>query len=66
MKLTVTRFVYEPPALTLSAETEYEAAMLSRYWETAQLSKGKGDPGSADGFSYIIRFSEPDARAKQS
>jgi hypothetical protein len=60
MKLTVIRYMYEPPALAIIPETEYEAAVLSRYWEGAELSKGKatGENNSADGFSYGIKFKE--------
>ena len=60
MKLTVTRYMYEPPALAIIPETDYEAAVLSRYWESAQLTKGKAQTAeiSADGFSYGIKFKE--------
>ena len=58
MKLTVVRYMYEPPALAISAETEFEAAVLSRYWAAAELTKGKSDTNSADGFSYLIKFKE--------
>ncbi len=57
MKLSVTAYVYEPPALTITPETEYESAILSRYWESAKLGKGCARE-SADGFSYTIKFSE--------
>lgn len=61
MKLSITKFVYEPPALTITPETEYEAAVLSRYWETAKLTKGKApsELGSANGCTYGIKFEEP-------
>lgn len=58
MKLHVLRYVYEPPALTIVPETEYEAAILNRYWLNAKLDKGKADIQSADGFNYTIRFKE--------
>jgi len=60
MKLSVTNYVYEPPALTITPETEYEASVLSRYWDTAKLDKGiaAGSLLSANGFSYSIKFSE--------
>ena len=60
MKLVVTRYVYEPPALAVIPETDYEAAVLSRCWEGAELSKGKasGEVQSFDGFSYGIKFLE--------
>lgn len=61
MKLSITRYVHEPPALSITPETEYEAAVLSRYWESATLDKGRGDAHSADGFSYVIRFTEEGA-----
>jgi hypothetical protein len=56
--------MYEPPALSITPETEYESAMLRRYWESAQLGKGKADLPSADGFSYTIKFSEKDKGPK--
>lgn len=56
MKLLVTRYIHEPPALSIEAETDYEAAVLARYWVQAKLDKGKGH--GVDGFSYIIRFME--------
>jgi hypothetical protein len=61
MKLAIVRYVYEPPALAIIPETKYEAAVLSRYWEGAELSKGKAqtEEASADGFSYGIKFKEP-------
>ena len=58
MKLSVDRFTYEPPGLALIPETDLEAAILNKYWETATLTKGMGSSGdkSADGFSYGIKF----------
>lgn len=58
MKLHVTKFVHEPPGLSVTPETDYEAALLSRYWETARLSIGmaSSELSSADGRSYGIRF----------
>jgi hypothetical protein len=64
MKLSVTSYIYEPPALSITPETEYEAAMLQRYWESAILGKGRGDSNSANGFSYTIKFSEKDKGPK--
>ena len=60
MKLVVDKFVYGMPGLSLIPETDFEAAMLQRYWETAKLSKGKG-PGnqSCNELSYQIKFQEP-------
>jgi hypothetical protein len=60
MKLKVVRFVYAPPALAIIPETDFEAAVLSRYWESATLSKGMSSnvDKSADGFSYTISFAE--------
>jgi hypothetical protein len=58
MKLNVVRFVYEAPGLEIIPETEYEAAVLSRYWESAKLSTGRASPEvkSANGLSYGIKF----------
>ena len=58
MKLIVDRFVYEPPGLSIIPETDFEAALLARYWESAKLTKGKAGsfPPSADGFSYGVKF----------
>jgi hypothetical protein len=63
MKLAVDRFVHEPPGISIIPETEFEAAMLSRYRATAKLSKGMAASSdkSADGFCYGIRFSEEKA-----
>jgi len=58
MKLTVTSFVYEPPCLAVEPETDYEAAVLERYWATAKLTVGKGSFESANGKSYGIQFTE--------
>ena len=48
MKLVVDKFAYE-------------AAVLSRYWETAKLSKGCSDSSARapGGFCYSIKFVEP-------
>ena len=66
MKLIVDRFVHEPPGLSLIPETEYEAAILAKYWESAKLSKGRASSASnsADGFSYSIKLqpNEPVSR----
>lgn len=60
MKLIVDRFVYGPPGLSVIAETDFEAAILARYWKNAVLTKGAAsDPKSFDGFSYGIQFVEP-------
>lgn len=61
MKLSITSYVYEPPALTITPETDYEAAVLRRYWQTARLETGKAsaEEQSANGFAYTIRFIEP-------
>ena len=66
MKLIVNRFVYEPPGLAVVPETEFEAAMLSRYWDGAVLSKGKGESPSVDGFQYGIKFIEKGLNEKRS
>jgi hypothetical protein len=58
MKLVVNRFVYEAPSLSVIPETDYEAAVLARYWETAKLSIGKSSGESANGSSYGIKFME--------
>jgi len=57
VKLTVVRFVYEPPALQITPETEYESAVLQRYWAHAELTVGKADE-SFNGWGYGIRFKE--------
>lgn len=61
MKLNVVKFCYEAPALEIIPETEFEAAMLSRYWETAILSVGvaASELESANGYGYGIKFIEP-------
>jgi hypothetical protein len=66
MKLKVVRYIYEPPALAIIPETDYEAAVLFRYWESSTISKGRssGEDKSADGFSYVITFVEKQAGAK--
>jgi hypothetical protein len=61
MKLVVTRYVNESPALAVIPESEYEAAVLSRYWRGAELSRVRASSvdESADGFCYSIKFREP-------
>lgn len=63
MKLSVTSYVYEPPALTITPETEYGAAVLHRYWKTAELKIGKAIGESANGLCYEIKFIEPPTAA---
>lgn len=62
MKLVIDRYVHEPPGIAIIPETEFEAAVLSRYWKTENmlLSKGraKTEDKSSDGFSYGIKFRE--------
>lgn len=62
MKLVIDKFVYEAPGMAVIPETEYEAAMLLRYWPTATLSIGRANSehNSADGRSYSIKFAEPE------
>ena len=64
MKLVVDKFVYEAPGLSVIPETDYEAAILARYWQTAQLSVGKatGSQQSANGLGYSIKFAEPEKK----
>jgi len=64
VKLLVDRFVYEPPGLSIVPETEFEAAVLSRYWESATLTIGRAlsDSNSADGRAYVVKFHEPEAK----
>jgi hypothetical protein len=64
VKLVVNRFVYEPPGLAIIPETDFEAAMLSKYWESAVLSKGRAcsESKSVDGWSYGIKL-QPELRA---
>jgi hypothetical protein len=61
MKLVVDKFMYEAPGLSIIPETEFEAAVLQRYWGTARLSKGRAtsESRSVNGFSYSIKFVEP-------
>lgn len=63
MKLLVDRFAHEPPGLSIIPETDYEAALLSRYWETSKLSKGRAntESKSADGFCYSLKFQMEDS-----
>lgn len=61
MKLVVTDYVYEPPSIAILPETEYEAAVLRRYWDNgAVLEKGKArsQDGSFNGYAYGIKFKE--------
>lgn len=66
MKLIVDRYEYEAPGLSLVPETDYEAAVLHRYWKSAQLNFGraKSSDNSANGFCYSIKFIEPPPEAK--
>jgi len=66
MKLVIDRFVYEPPGLSIIPETDFEAAMLSKYWESAVLSKGRASSSanSADGWSYAIKLQPSGDKAK--
>lgn len=63
MKLVVDRFIHEPPGISIVPETEFEAAILSRYWkdETLVVSIGRASSQflSADGRCYSLKFSEP-------
>ena len=65
MKLIVDKFVYEPPGLSIIPETEYEAAVLARYWESASLGHGRATSAanSADGRCYTLKFAEPERPA---
>jgi hypothetical protein len=61
MKLVIDRFVYEPPGISIIPETDYEAAVLNRYWERgANLSIGcaSSEHHSVDGRCYSIKFVE--------
>ena len=60
MKLVVDRFTYEPPGISIIPETEFEAAVLSRYFESSKLSRGRAasECKSADGFCYSLKFVE--------
>jgi len=62
VKLIVDRFFHEPPGLAIIPETEYEAAVLARYWTSATLSRGRAASvvNSADGCCYTVKFSESD------
>ena len=64
MKLLINRFVHEPPGLSIVPETEFEAAVLSQYWESATLTIGRAssDSHSADEHAYGIKFREPEDR----
>lgn len=61
MKLVVNAYVYEPPGIAIIPETEFEAAVLNRYWETAELGKGRANSehASANGSAYSVKFKEP-------
>lgn len=61
MKLEIERYMYEPPGLSIIPETDFEAAVLARYWETAVLSKGRAgnESKSVNGCCYTIKFVEP-------
>ncbi len=61
MKLIIDKFVYEPPGLSIIPETDYEAAVLERYWKSAALSTGRAcsETLSANGKGYTIKFKEP-------
>lgn len=63
MKLVVDKFMHESPGLSVIPETEYEAAVLARYWKTAVLSTGCASPHaeSANGHCYTVKFVEPSA-----
>ena len=67
MKLVVNDFVHEMAGLSVVPETEYEAAILNRYWETAKLSKGRASSKdhSANGWSYSLKFVGPKEAAEQ-
>ncbi len=67
MKLVVDRFVYEPPGISIIPETEFEAAVLHRYWETAELTIGraKSEDKSANGHGYGIKFREPTGKGAE-
>lgn len=58
MKLVVDQFVYEAPGISIIPETEYEAAVLNKYWPGAQLSIGRASSQhhSADGRCYSIKL----------
>ena len=65
VKLIVSRLVYEAPELALIPETDYEAAVLARYWDGAKLTKGraKSEDGSANGYCYSIKLTRDARRA---
>lgn len=58
MKLVVNKYTHEPPEMAIIPETEYEAAILQRYWDTAELTVGKSyfENGSINGYAYGIKF----------
>ena len=58
MKLVVDRFLYDPPGLSVIPETDFEAAILARYWESATLSTGRAssETKSANGHCYSVQF----------
>ena len=61
MRLVVVRYKFEPPGISIVPDTDYEAAVLSRYWESAKLSQGSASDtdNSANGLTYSIKFVEP-------
>ena len=58
MKLIIDRLMYAAPAISIIPETDYEAAVLSRYWDKATLStvRAHTEHRSANGFCYSIRL----------
>lgn len=56
MKLVVEQFAHSAPGLSVIPETEYEAALLARYWAKAHLYAGRASPEhqSANGRCYSI------------
>ena len=62
MKLQTDSYVYEAPGISIIPETEFEAAVLCRYWKTAKLSVGRANSAinSSNGCAYSIKFTEPE------
>ena len=64
MKIVVDRFVHEPPGISIVPETDYEAAVLSAYWESAKFSTGRSklEDQSANGRCYSVTFGFDDPK----
>lgn len=62
MKLVIQNFMYENPGIAIIPETEYEAAVLSRFWKAGKLTISTGrassEAKSANGLCYGIKFRE--------